>query len=73
MENQQPHPNLNMHLKDATDVKCEQCESTVFEEKMIIKKISRFITGSDRDSISPIPVIVCAKCSHINEMFKPNI
>jgi hypothetical protein len=64
---------LNVNLKDAEDIKCESCESLVFEEKIMLKKISRFLTGSDRDSISPIPVIVCAKCQHINEMFKPNL
>ena len=64
---------LNVNLKDAEDIKCESCDSLVFEEKIMLKKISRFLTGSDRDSISPIPVIVCAKCQHINEMFKPNL
>lgn len=69
MENQQ----LNVNLKDAEDIKCEVCESLVFEEKIMLKKISKFLTGSDRDSISPIPVIVCAKCQHVNEMFRPNL
>ena len=64
---------LNVNLKDAEDIKCESCESLVFEEKIMLKKISRFLTGSDRDSISPIPVIVCAKFQHINEMFMPNL
>jgi hypothetical protein len=71
MENQQL--NLNVNLKDAEDIKCEVCESLVFEEKIMLKKISKFLTGSDRDSISPIPVIVCAKCQHVNEMFRPNL
>ena len=71
MENNQV--NVNVNLKDAEDIKCEACESLVFEEKMMLKKISKFLTGSTQDSISPIPVIVCAKCTHINEMFKPNL
>lgn len=73
MENQNGQFNINVNLKDAEDVKCEQCESLVFEEKMMIKKISKFLTGSDRDSISPIPVIACSKCGHVNEMFKPKL
>jgi len=71
MENNQL--NLNINLKDAEDIKCEACKSLVFEEKIMLKKISRFLTGSNQDSISPIPVIVCAKCNHVNEMFKPNL
>lgn len=73
MENQNGQFNINVNLKDAEDIKCEECESFVFEEKIMIKKISKFLTGSDRDSISPIPVIACAKCGHINEMFKPKL
>lgn len=60
-------------LKDAETVKCEACEGTLFEEKMMIKKISKFLTGSDRDSIVPVPVIACSKCGNINDMFKPTI
>ncbi len=60
-------------LKDAEYIKCEACEVTVFEEKLMIKKISKFITGSDRDSISPISVLACSKFNHINEMFKPTV
>lgn len=66
-------PKINVSLKDAETLKCEKCECEVFEEKMMIKKISKFMTGSDRDTISPIPVIVCANCNHINELFKPQL
>lgn len=64
-------PKIN--LNDAVDVECEECGCKVFEEAMIIKKISKILLGSDRDKISPIPVLVCAKCKHINELFKPNL
>ena len=66
-------PPINTNLKDAEDVVCEKCECKIFQEKMMIKKISKFVTGSDRDQIAPIPVIVCADCNHINELFKPNL
>jgi hypothetical protein len=61
----------NAHLKDAVDITCESCNCNVFEEKIMLKKLSKFITGSDRDSVTPIPVIACAKCNHVNEMFIP--
>jgi len=64
-------PNPNAHLKDAVDVTCESCGGNVFEEKMMMKKVSKFVTGSDRDSITPIPVIACSACNHVNEMFIP--
>jgi|TARA_R100000951_G_C2487905_1_gene133551 hypothetical protein len=64
---------INDNLNNATDVVCEECECDVFAERMMIKKVSKFVTGSDRDSISPIPVIACAKCGHVNKEFRPNL
>ena len=53
-------PQLNINYADAPYIECEECKGKVFEEKMMIKKISKFMTGSDQDSIVPIPVIACA-------------
>ena len=66
-------PLTSAHMKDAEDIVCEECGCNVFEEKIMLKKVSKFITGQDRDSVSPIPVIACAKCNNINEMFKPKL
>jgi uncharacterized Zn finger protein len=64
---------LNFNLADAPYLECEECGGQVFEERMMIKKVSKFLTGSDQDSIVPIPVISCAKCGHVNELFKPKV
>ena len=64
-------PNIN--YADAPYIECEECSHKVFEEKMMIKKISRFMTGAEQDSIMPVPAIVCAKCGNINELFIPKI
>jgi hypothetical protein len=66
-------PRLNLNLTDAPYLECEECECRVFEERMMIKKISKFMTGSDQDSIVPIQVIACSKCGHVNELFKPKV
>jgi hypothetical protein len=71
MENQKQQ--LNVNLSEVPYLECEECKGTLFEEKMMIKKVSRFMTGSDQDSIVPIPVISCSKCGNINEMFKPKV
>jgi DNA-directed RNA polymerase subunit RPC12/RpoP len=60
-------------VKNAEYIECENCGSRVFEEKMMIKKISKFMTGASQDQIVPMPVIACAQCSHVNELFKPQI
>jgi hypothetical protein len=69
----QAPPNLNINLSEAPYVECESCGGTVFEEKMMIKKISKFMTGGTQDSIVPLPIIACAKCGNVNEIFKPKV
>ena len=66
-------PQLNINLSDAPYLECEACGGRVFEEKMMIKKVSKFMTGSEQDSIVPIPVIVCSACGNINDLFKPKV
>ena len=71
MENEKQK--LNVNLAEVPYLECDECKCTPFEEKLMIKKVSRFMTGSDQDSIVPIPVIVCSSCGHVNEMFKPKV
>jgi uncharacterized Zn finger protein len=66
-------PQLNINLAEVPYLECEECQNTTFEEKLMIKKVSKFMTGSNQDSIVPIPVMACAKCGHINELFKPKV
>ncbi len=71
--NDAPKPNLNVNLSEMPFVTCESCGGNVFEERMMLKQVSKFMTGSEQDSIVPLPVISCAKCSHVNELFKPRL
>jgi hypothetical protein len=69
----QANPQLNVNLAEAPYIECEECKGKVFEEKMMIKKVSKFMTGAEHDSIAPIPVIACSGCGNINELFKPRV
>lgn len=66
-------PQLNINLSDIPYTECEECQCQFFEERMMIKKVSKFMTGGAQDSIVPLPVIACAKCGHVNELFKPKV
>ena len=66
-----PQPQINP--ADLPYVSCEKCEHEVFEEKMMLKKVSKLLTGSHTDSVIPVPVIVCAACGNINDLFKPKV
>ena len=66
-------PTLNINLREADWMKCEKCENTTFMEAMKIKKISKFMTGSEQDSIAPFPVLTCVSCGHVNSELEPKI
>ena len=70
---QNPNPNqqqvtLEM-MKSATTIKCEKCESTRFEEVVELRKLSKSVTGQDKDTLVPIPMFACKKCGHVNDEF----
>ena len=67
MEQQQ----LNISLDKTTAVVCEKCDSSSFVEGTLLRKASRFVTGTAQDALIPIPVFVCSKCGHVNEEFLP--
>lgn len=63
--------NMNVALKDTAPITCEECGHEVFQEGVLLRKISRFVTGTSQDALMPIPVFTCAKCGHVNAEFMP--
>ena len=68
MEQQQ----LNIGLDKTTATSCDECSNEVFQEGVMLRKASRFITGTAQDAIIPIQVFSCIKCGHVNEEFLPS-
>lgn len=62
---------MNITLDKTTPIVCEKCGNQVFQEGLIIRKASKFITGTAQDAIMPIPTFVCAACGHTNNEFLP--
>lgn len=52
-------------LSAGTLITCDKCGESVFSELFKLVKISKFLTGSEKDQMIPIPVIVCSKCGHV--------
>ena len=50
---------------------CEECNNEFFEEVLILRKVSKLITGNGKDEIQPVPVLRCANCRHVNSEFLP--
>ena len=62
---------MNINLEDTTEITCDECGSATFHEAVVLRSISRFITGTAQDGMMPIPVFACDKCGHVNTQFMP--
>jgi hypothetical protein len=57
-------------LKQQPTVVCEKCESKFFKEVVLIKKVSKLMTGSNEDTLVPFPSYMCNNCGHVNPDFE---
>ena len=58
-------------LSDTEAVKCEKCGGEVFEQGLILRRVSALLTGNGKPGIVPVPVFLCSKCGHVNAEFLP--
>lgn len=68
---QQQAPKLNVTLDKTVPFTCNECDNQVFQEGVMLRKASKFITGTAQDALIPIPVFVCRNCGHVNNEFLP--
>ena len=61
---EQPVQQPKIDLNNTTALKNGK-KGDLFKQKFIIRKVSRFVTGTDNDAMLPIPVFVCAKTGKI--------
>ena len=53
----QQQVNVNVTLDKTTKVECEKCQHDVFTEGLMLRKASKFLTGTAQDALIPIPVM----------------
>ncbi len=63
--------NLNIKQDDMKPMVCTECGGMYFKQVMAINKVSKFLTGGDKDTIIPIPVFRCDDCGAVPEEFQP--
>lgn len=62
---------INLDLNQTSGVTCEECGNPFFNQAMVIRKASGFLTGTGKPTLIPIPVFTCTKCDHVNKEFLP--
>ncbi len=49
---------LNISLDKTTGVVCEECDNQVFQEGVILRKASRFLTGTAQEVVTAATTVV---------------
>jgi uncharacterized Zn finger protein len=57
-------------LRQQPTIKCEKCDSKFFKEVVMLKKVSKILTGSGEDTLVPFPTYMCNDCGHVNTEFE---
>jgi hypothetical protein len=63
--------NVNIGADDMQPIICEECGGMYFRQVMAINKVSKLLTGSDKDTMVPVPVFRCDDCGAIPKDFQP--
>jgi len=64
-----PTQNININLKDAEDVKCDECDHSYFVPTFMIKKISALMSPTGQEILAPMQLFQCSSCKHVNKKF----
>ena len=62
---------MQVDITKSTSIVCEKCENSVFIQGVLLRKISKFITFTQKDALIPVPIFTCSKCGHVNVEFIP--
>jgi DNA-directed RNA polymerase subunit RPC12/RpoP len=66
-----PPQQPKIDLSKATELKCQECEGTVFIPGTKFLKISKIVTGTPNDAIVPVELYLCGDCGEINQELLP--
>ena len=55
MKDQEKQMNLNIDLKNTTVVETKE-GNVIFQQGVILRRVSKFVVGADEDAVMPIPV-----------------
>lgn len=69
--NDSPRISIDL-LTQSQPILCE-CGCDVFKEAFRFRKVSRLLTGAAKDSVVPLPTVVCASCGKVNDALSANV
>jgi len=75
MQHNVPIPNLGQpkqqyEIKDTQSMDCP-CGNRLFLDGVILRTLSKILTGEDKDRLISVPVVYCSKCGEILQKILP--
>jgi len=74
MKPQKPLPKaqtqIQVDLKDAETMKCEDCSNSVFIPAFFIKRLSPIVSPTGQEALIPIQVYSCGNCGKVPDKLK---
>ena len=67
---EQQNMNLNVDLKSTTAIEGED-GNYVFQQGVLLRKVSKFVVGAEEDAVMPIPVFFDSKSGKVLESTIP--
>ena len=56
---------MHLDLSQTTGVECSNCHGIFFKQSVLIRKISKFLTGEPEDRIIPMVIFRCDDCGEV--------
>lgn len=66
---QQPQSEVQVDLKKAETIKCDDCNNYLFITSHVIKRISAIMSPSGQEALVPVQVYSCGNCGKVPKMF----
>ena len=58
-------------LRNTEEVVCPKCGGKVFNQGLMLRKVSPLLTGTGQPGLIPIPVFECVNCHEILSEYLP--
>ena len=66
---QQPQAEVQVDLKKAETIKCDDCGNYLFITAHVIKRISPIMSPTGQEALVPVQVYSCGNCGKVPKMF----
>jgi uncharacterized Zn finger protein len=60
-----------LNLAQTTGITCSNCGGLFFDQPVLVRKISRLLTGTPTDQFTFLPVLRCSDCGEVLKEFFP--